>query len=103
MTGYRSVQSYPFLVNNRMPTPLRRTIILKPSCLISWIQLVPFGGLSARLGRQGATRPTAAQGIDGRADMHVHNVVHRASPTTPPSGLFLDGGNLAVDTFTEAR
>ena len=43
-----------------MPTGPRRAIRRSRSCLISWIQLDPEGGLSAEDGRQGSMKPEDA-------------------------------------------
>jgi hypothetical protein len=43
----RPDQSCPFRVNSRTPAGSRRTIMRKPSSLISWIQFGPDGGRSA--------------------------------------------------------
>jgi hypothetical protein len=55
---------------------VRRAMRRKPSCLISWSQSAPAGGVSAGDGRQGSMKPAARpvrsnmtnglQGPDGR-------------------------------------
>src|SRR5262249_36108322 len=45
------------LVYSRTEEPSRRTIRRYPSCLISWIQLAPDGGLEATIGWAGMMNP----------------------------------------------
>jgi hypothetical protein len=52
--GNRPVRSWPLRVSRRTPAGSRRTIMRKPSSLISWIQSGPEGGRSAGEGRQGS-------------------------------------------------
>jgi hypothetical protein len=54
ISGKRPVQSCPLRVSRRRLAGSRRTIMRKPSSLISWIQSGPDGGRSAGEGRQGS-------------------------------------------------
>jgi hypothetical protein len=69
LEGYRSVQSWPFMVNSRARLPSRWTIRRQPSCLISRIPLRAgwnLGSAGRQAGLEGASgRPVWIGGKGG--------------------------------------
>ncbi len=63
MSGKRVVQSMPLRVSSRTPAASRRTIMRKPSCLISCSHVSLHGGLLARLLRSPLDPPTEEDSI----------------------------------------
>ena len=65
--GKRSAQLLPLRVKQRTRSPSRRTMGRYPSCLISWTQSDPDGGLVVLVGWHGLIKPEGKIMAGGRA------------------------------------